>query len=204
MKRADGRDPSAPTEGGAQYQALVGYVRDTLFNLKTEYPGYDATAGYEIAGLVWFQGFNDLGISKEEYGNTLVCLIKDLRKEFKAPAMKVVVGVMGVNGVKNEGGKQVGVRQGQRFINTVAEFNGNAKAIETAPLLDEKVVELTAGGWLGQRDFKTNPMTPDEKALLQRATSSQGYHYNGEGRFFILLGKAFAEAMLELMGTLKP
>ena len=31
-----------------------------------------------------------------------------------------------------------------------------------------------------------------EKDLLGRATSNAGYHYNGEGRFFILLGQAFA------------
>ncbi len=35
----------------------------------------------------------------------LTCLIQDLRKEFKAPQMKVVVGVMGVNGMLNEVGK---------------------------------------------------------------------------------------------------
>lgn len=38
------------------------------------------------------------------------------------------------------------------------------------------------------------------QARLKRATSNQGYHYFGEGRFFILLGKAFAETMLELRG----
>jgi hypothetical protein len=42
---------------------------------------------------------------------------------------------------------------------------------------------------------------PDGKTLVKRATSNLGYHYFGEGRFFILLGKAMAEAMQELMGT---
>ena len=36
--------------------------------------------------------------------------------------------------------------------------------------------------------------------MLNRATSNLGYHYYGEGRFFILLGKAFADTMLELTG----
>ena len=43
-------------------------------------------------------------------------------------------------------------------------------------------------------------LTPKEQAMLRRATSSQGFHYFGEGRFFILLGKAFADTMLDLMG----
>jgi len=41
--------------------------------------------------------------------------------------------------------------------------------------------------------------------MLNRATSNLGFHYYGEGRFSILLGKAFAETMIELLkkqGTL--
>jgi hypothetical protein len=47
--------------------------------------------------------------------------------------------------------------------------------------------------------LKNNPVTEEEKAMLRRATSNQGYHYYGEGRFFILLGKSFSETMLELL-----
>ena len=117
--------------------------------------------------------------------------------------MKVAVGVMGVNGPLNEGTinpKQKDIREGQRFVNKIPEFKGNVKAFESAPLLHPKVVELTAGEWLRIRDFKKDPHTAEEKALLQRATSNMGFHYNGEGRFFILLGKAFADTMLELTG----
>lgn len=46
--------------------------------------------------------------------------------------------------------------------------------------------------------------TPDEQAMPNRATSNLGFHYFGEGRFFILLGKSMAESMLELMGKGKP
>ena len=90
--------------------------------------------------------------------------------------MKAVVGVMGVNGVKNEGGKQEGVRGGQRFINTVPEFKGNARAIESAPLLSKEVVDLMTMGWLNKdRDEKANPITPEERAMLGRATSNKGF-----------------------------
>jgi hypothetical protein len=203
------RPPSAglpkgvkPEDVGAQYRALVSYVHATLDNLKQHFPAYDEQAGYQIAGFVWFQGYNDMfdETGRKEYGANLVCLIKDLRKEFKAPEMKVVVGVMGVNGVKNELGKQKDVRDGQRFVNTVPEFKGNVKAIESAPLLHPEIVALKTAGWLNmERDLKKNPITPEEKAMLDRATSNQGFHYYGEGRFFILLGKAFADTMIELL-----
>jgi len=204
------RPPSAglpagakPEDFGNQYRGLIGYVHDTLDNLKKHFPGYDEKAGYEIAGFVWFQGYNDQfdENARKEYGENLVYLIEDLRKEFKAPEMKVVVGVMGVNGVRNEVGKQKEVRDGQRFVNTVPEFKGNVKAIESAPLLHPEIVAIKTAGWLNpDRDLKKNPITPEEEAMLKRATSNQGYHYFGEGRFFILLGKAFAETMLGLQG----
>ena len=118
--------------------------------------------------------------------------------------MKVVVGVMGLGGPRNEIGKQKEVRDGHRFVNTVPEFKGNVKAIETAGLLHPKVLELNTAGWLyKERDLKKDPITPEEQALLARATSNLGYHYFGEGRFFILLGKAMAETMQELMGVKK-
>ena len=118
---------------------MVKYVHEVLDSLKKRFPSYDEKAGYEIVGLVWFQGFNDMiegGKPVAEYAKNLMCLIKDLRKEFMSPDMKVVVGVMGVNGVRNEGGKQGDIRKQMRSMNDVPEFKGNVKAIETAPLLD--------------------------------------------------------------------
>jgi alpha-galactosidase len=189
---------------GLQYRNMVRCVHETLNNLKSKFPGYDEKAGYEIVGFVWFQGFNDMiegGKPVAEYGKNLTCLIKDLRAEFKVPDMKVVVGVMGVNGLLNETGKQGDIRNHMRSMNTTPEFKGTVRAIETAPLLHPDVVALQTAGWLNkERDLKKNPMTPEEKAMLGRATSNKGFHYYGEGRFFILLGKAFADTMLELTG----
>jgi Carbohydrate esterase, sialic acid-specific acetylesterase len=204
------RPPSAgvpvgmkPEEVGTQYRILTRYVHETLDHLKENFPDYHEKAGYEIAGFVWFQGYNDLfnDTGRKEYGQNLVHLIKDLRTEFKSPNMKTVVGVMGVNGIANEFGKQKEVRDGHRFINTVKEFKGNAKAIESAPFLHPDIVAIKTAGWLNMsRDLIKNPVTEKEQAMLNRATSSQGYHYYGEGRFFILLGKAFADTILELSG----
>ena len=206
------RPPSAgmpqgvkPEGVGGAYRGLVAYVHDTLDNLEKRFPEYDKKAGYEIAGFVWFQGYNDMFDvnGRKEYGQNLVHLIKDLRKEFKAPQMRVVVGIMGVNGPRNESNpKQKDVRDGQRSVNNVQEIKGTVKAIETAPLLHPKILELQCAGWLyPERDLKKNPVTEEEKALLKRATSNKGYHYFGSGRFFILVGKAFAETMLDLMGA---
>ncbi len=188
---------------GLQYRQLVRYIHATLDNLKAKFPGYDEQAGFEIVGLVWFQGYNDMfdETGRQQYGQNLVHLINDLRTEFHSPNMKVVVGVMGVNGPLNEvNPKQREVREGQRYVNTVPEFAGSVKAVETAPLLHPEIVAIQTAGWLNKdRDLTTNPITPQEKEMLQRATSNKGFHYYGEGRFFILAGKLFAETMQELL-----
>jgi len=63
-------------------------------------PDYDEKAGCEIAGFVGFRGCNGMFDvnGRQAYGQNLVHLIKDLRKEFRAPEMDVVFGVIGVNG----------------------------------------------------------------------------------------------------------
>ena len=216
------RPPSAgplpnvkPEDCGDLSRALVDNTRQAIKEMQQHFPGYDEKPGYEISGLVWFQGYNDMfdEVARKQYGRNLVMLSNDLRKDFQAPKMKVVVGVMGVNGPRNEIGKQKELRDGHRFVNTVPEFKGNVLAIETAPLLHPKILELNLAGsppdgiprvgafLYPERDLKKNPITPEEQAMLKRATSNAGYHYFGEGRFFILLGKAFSDAMLGLMHT---
>ena len=44
---------------GALYRAMLEEVNGTLANLKTLFPDYNGQ-GYEIAGFVWFQGWNDM------------------------------------------------------------------------------------------------------------------------------------------------
>ncbi len=57
----------------------------------------------------------------------------------------------------------------------------------------------TAGCLNKERELRKLQITPGEEAVLTRAKSNQGYHESGEGCFFVLLGKGFAETMLELM-----
>ncbi len=50
---------------------------------------------------------------------------------------------------------------------------GNGKAIESAPLLHPDIVVIKTAGWLNMdRDLKKQPVTPEEDAMLKRATSN--------------------------------
>ena len=38
---------------------MIDHVRKVLKDIKRVVPDYDPKQGYELAGFVWFQGFND-------------------------------------------------------------------------------------------------------------------------------------------------
>ena len=117
----DFRPPSAgPLEdektkdaAGKYYALMLEHVKDVLADPKKVYPGYDPKEGYEVAGFVWFQGFNDLvgnyprtdpSMGKKspkdfsEYSRLLACFIRDVRKDLSVPDMPFVTGVLGVGG----------------------------------------------------------------------------------------------------------
>jgi hypothetical protein len=47
-------------ETGLFYRHMIEHVRKVLVDIKRVVPEYDPKQGYELAGFVWFQGFNDL------------------------------------------------------------------------------------------------------------------------------------------------
>ena len=52
----------------------------TLGEINTRFPQYDGR-GYEVAGFVWFQGWNDMyGGLQDEYAKNMENFIRDIRK----------------------------------------------------------------------------------------------------------------------------
>ena len=48
------------------------------------------------------------------------------------------------------------------------------------------------------KEYRAKLITPEEEALWKRGASNAGYHYLGCAKTLALIGKAFAEAMLEM------
>jgi hypothetical protein len=44
---------------GVYYREMIAHVRKVLADIPRVVPGFNAARGYELAGFVWFQGFND-------------------------------------------------------------------------------------------------------------------------------------------------
>lgn len=172
------------------YRMMNESIRNVLDNLKDNHPAYDQKAGYEIAGFVWFQGYNDQFSDefRDNYKDNMVSFIKDVRKEYKVPNMPFVIGVLGT-GMTAEKVAENQVSLGQRAAAKAPEFKGNVLAVESYPDYSLFSNEIFKKGW------------PKHYHEWDTVGSDRPYHYLGSGTFFVRLGDSFAKAMTELIGT---
>ena len=172
---------------GSSYRNMMSEVQETFDNYETLFPALQGKQ-LELAGFVWFQGFNDIfgDAAPGEYEANLKQFISDVRKDLNARQLPFVIGALGQNGSKPAEGGMLQVQNAQLAMNDVAKFKGNVKTIRTDVLADKEAERLFPG-W--QNHFEE----------WQLVGSDRPYHYLGSAIWFNRIGKAFGEAMLELM-----
>ncbi len=174
---------------GKAYRDMIKHVNDVLGNLKELFPKYDEKRGYELAGFVWFQGWNDMvdgeqrGEKYVNYTKRLAQLIKDVRKDLKAPNLPVVIGELGA-------AKRGDFQAAQEAVAKLPEFRGNVKFVKTREFWEPEVEEMVNNGvWKGPDWVK-----------FYNVGSERGYHYLGSAKIYYQLGKAFGKGMAESLG----
>ncbi len=171
---------------GVYYRLLIEHVKKVLGDPKQVMPDYDAAQGYEIAGFVWLQGFNDMvdgqvypDYDKPDryamYSDLLAKFIRDVRKDLKAPKMPFVIGVMGVGGLRDQSSGMLAFRKAMAAPADMPEFEGNVAAVQTAPfwsdelgLIDEKRGQIRQMSYFLDSKHKDHAnadgkMTPEQK-----------------------------------------
>ena len=173
---------------GLNWRMMNEAVHTVLKDLKKYHPAYDPDVGHDMAGFVWFQGFNDQfsDAFRNNYRDNMVHFIKDIRKEYKTPKMPFVIGVLGTNMTK-EGVDKNAVSVGQREAAKAPEFKGNVASVESYKAYDLEARKVYDSGWA--KHF----------AEWCVVGSDRPYHYLGSGKFFVRLGDAFANAMIDLI-----
>ncbi|MEM1071141.1 MAG: sialate O-acetylesterase, partial [Planctomycetota bacterium] len=224
---------------GRYYRLMMEHVQSVLGDIKQVYPDYDADAGYELAGFVWFQGWNDMvdrGVypkrdqpgGYDQYSEVLKDFIRDVRKDLKAPELPFVIGVMGAGGPTDQysAGQMRYKPIHDNFRNAMAapaemsEFEGNVAAVRTENFWDMRLMKLRARDSVIREKVKTakeqqklsrdeersmleklrsSEFNADEIELLDTSVSNAEFHYLGSARIIAPIGKAFAEAMSDLM-----
>jgi Carbohydrate esterase, sialic acid-specific acetylesterase len=190
-RKADAMLDEIKKSFGSSYRAMLEEVNSTLANLKTHFPAYESQ-GYELAGFIWFQGWNDM-ISAEatsEYTVNLKHLINDVRKDLKAPRLPFIIGQMGVEGA-NPNANIRKFKDAQAAVMNEAAFIGNVALVKTDMYWDTDAEAIFKKGWRENIDE------------WNMVGSDYPYHYLGSGKTMLGIGRAFGEKVLELMGEKK-
>jgi serine/threonine protein kinase len=191
----EGRPPSSGGETGPYYRRMIETIRAVLANPKAHYPRYEGQ-GCELAGFVWFQGWNDhlRPDFLARYEDNLVNLIRDVRRDLGVPNLPVVIGELGICGKKPEP-SVLTLRKAQAAAARRPEWAGTVTLVETSAYWDEQAHALYLEGYdLGRNKWK------DDESLKQfeKRGSQLEFLYLGSGKSFALIGHGFAEAMKEL------
>ncbi len=214
---------------GVYYRLIIGYVRKVLANIKRVDPQYNPKQGYQLAGFVWFQGWNDLvdGWTYPQrnkpggydlYSRLMAQFIDDVRKDLSAPRMPFVIGALGVGGLKHVGMDMVYFRQAETAPSLLPQFKGNVAVVQTAPYWDYHLAALFARyqgywrqvnakaaeekntSWKNKIRLMNKNFTPEELKEL-KGISAFDFHYLGAAKIMAPIGKAFAEATAKLDKT---
>jgi hypothetical protein len=188
------RDPARTAEDvkqqfGASYRAMLAEVNGTLADLGKHFPAL-AGRGHELGGLIWFQGWNDM-ISPSytaEYTANLAHFIRDARKDLKCPKLPFVIGEMGVDGDKPSAGLRR-FKAAQAAVMEVPEFRGNVASVKTDVFWDKEADAVYRKDWRKHREE------------WDKVGSDWPFHYLGSAKTMVRIGRAFAEAVLDLRGA---
>jgi len=181
-KEKDRGNVPAKEKVGHYYRRMIGFIKATLKDaesIRKVVPGYDAKQGYELAGFVWFQGWNDMCNRHHiaQYTENMIHFITDVRKELAKPRLPFIVGVLGVYGTdpdsrKFDKGLPVTAFRKTQFAaveqydkKAPARYRGNVIAVDSGPYYELALSDIywkrRMTGHL-KRQVKQGKMTPDQ------------------------------------------
>lgn len=197
--KAEGREytPNAPPEKTGKLSYCWGMTLPLLERVLADpgkyHPEYDPEEGYEIAGMVWFQGYSDM--KNPAYGELLVELIKYIRGKVDAPEMPFVAGTLGMPAYKHmalEGNVNGGMIQAAQH----PEMKGTVDVVNTAPYFP---LEIDMAYIVRSSTEKDSAEYAEAQDVLKRYTSNKGFHYHGSAKCFMLMGDAMGRSLVNLM-----
>ncbi len=201
---------------GKFYRKVVEETEKVLGGIRKYFPDYDESQGYEVAGFVWFQGWNDgVGRGNPDYPEQMAHLIRDLRRDLKTPDLPVVIGELGTDGPDAQGWIAT-FRAQQAEVAAMPEFAGNVRLARTArfwprvPDMSEQWTQFRASAKENEARPKDDPARIDPGQFFQKNwvrrykrelayTSDKRYHYLGSGACYYQMGEAMGKAMLEMV-----
>ncbi len=117
---------------GSDYRKVLSETQRVLEDIEQYVPDYKKEDGYELAGFIWFQGWNDMvGGGNPAYTEQLAHFIRDMRRDLNASGLAFVIGEMGNSG-ENPNETVKTFRAQQMAVAEMPEFKGNVAYAKTA------------------------------------------------------------------------
>ncbi|NWK55980.1 hypothetical protein HW115_10175 [Verrucomicrobiaceae bacterium N1E253] len=197
--KKQGKDPDEiqakqKEAAGKYYRLTVDHVKSALTDIKSVYPDYQTEQGYQLSGLVWFQGWNDMVASDvypkrnqaggyDDYSSVMAHFIRDIRKDLAAPKLPVIIGVMGVGGPTDQYGPDQ-----QRYKNThqhfrdamaapakLPEFKSNVTAVLTEQYWDMELNALVARDGKLRHEIKKKKLKGKEAQAMHKELRQKAF-----------------------------
>ena len=173
----DFRPPSSGGETGPYYTLMIENVRAALARID-DFPALRGKKP-ELAGFVWYHGWND-GCDPEvavpQYEQNLVHLVLDVRREFNAPNLPIVIGE--ITGP---------------WVDAPGEWKTLREAQRKAAVRDE----LTSAD--GVRRVTFAPTAAFVRDPADSPNPGHGHHEFGNAETYFLVGDALGKAMRALV-----
>jgi len=175
----DFRPPSAGGTTGPYYTKMINDIKAAINNIATEFSGYSGEA-IEIAGFVWFQGWNDGGSDAylNEYQSNLINLIKDVPTDLNVPNLPILVGLTG-NG-------------GRSTANSDGWIKGLQTRIVPAQIGAVQATTHACVDYAETRDFWIDPTLSPGNGL---------HHWNNNAESYLRIGNEFGVKLISLLNN---
>lgn len=173
----DFRPPSSGGQVGTYYTQMISDINTTINNISTEFPDYNGES-LELAGFVWFQGWNDGEEDSylNEYEQNLINLINDVRSDLNTPDLPFVVGLTGNGGYT--------ISQNDLWIQNLQTILVPAQ-IDATEFSGHQYVKYAE-----TRDFWREPDLSPEEAV---------HHWNNNAESYLRIGNEFGLKLIELL-----
>lgn len=192
LEKAKKRNPDVTIEDvkqmyGFAYRDMMGEVEKVKENYETLFPALKGKK-LEMAGFVWFQGWNDMinATNSAAYTENMVHFVHDVRKDLGTPKLPFVIGQMGVGGPFT--GEDKSADKKELF---------KARQMAAADQLENCACVVTDKYWDPVANEAYKVWRKDIDAWRHHG-DDHGYHYLGSPLIIYRIGEAFGKQMLKM------
>ncbi len=195
LERLRSRNPDATLDDvrepyGRAYRDMIAHTRAALENPGEYFPQYDPDSGrkLELAGMVWFQGWNDMvdGSQREkgyaDYTTRLTRMIESVRSDLGVPDLPVVIGQLGAS-------DNAEFHRAQEAVASEPSMAGSVEYVPTRQFMDPELEKMV----------RENVWQSPDWVRFYNHGSDRGYHYLGSAKIMVAMGEAFGRSMIRLV-----